>query len=187
MKKFSGPISRRYGTALYETFVQIDKKEPGIFAKITAQIQSLSSLLNKDIIKQVANPILSQNEKEALIDIFLKKISQKEEVHPFLKSFFKVVVLNNRFEHISSILNFFLNKSDEFSQIVRARLVSAQPLQNTEQADFENILKSALKKNIVLSSEVDPSLISGYVLRVNNLSIDSSLSHRLNQLSSFLK
>jgi F-type H+-transporting ATPase subunit delta len=63
--------------------------------------------------------------------------------------------------------------------IVVGTLISAEKLDETQRVHLENKLRHKLGGHMELHTEVDPSLIGGFVLRVGDQVIDGSLKGRL--------
>jgi F-type H+-transporting ATPase subunit delta len=181
MNKFSGALARRYGTALFEILVGSSKNQED-FEKRVQQIRTIKSCMKKEIINNFLLASLSSTEKIQVLEFFLEKVLTDGPVFPEIASFFKVVLLNKRLLEIKAILYFFLIKADEHLGIARAKFISARPLQEQDAKDFESCLKQVLNKKIVIKTELDESLRSGYIVQLGHTNIDASFKARLNSL-----
>jgi F-type H+-transporting ATPase subunit delta len=68
---------------------------------------------------------------------------------------------------------------DEKLGRVRARVVSAKPLDIASETEIRKGLEKRTGKKILMTTEVDPRLIGGVVAHVAGLVIDGSVASRL--------
>ena len=59
---------------------------------------------------------------------------------------------------------------------------SAVALTDTQRSQFSKIVADAIHKEVHLEESIDESLIGGYVLRVGDTQIDTSVKKKLNEL-----
>lgn len=71
-------------------------------------------------------------------------------------------------------------------QRIEAEALSAQALDDAEQAALQVALERRSGKKVRLSCKVDPSLLGGAVIRAEGMVIDGSLRNRLQQLAAAL-
>jgi ATP synthase F1 delta subunit len=63
-----------------------------------------------------------------------------------------------------------------------AKIVSAFPLTEQQQEDLKGKLFKKTGENAALITEVDPALLTGFILTVGNVVIDASLKYRIGKL-----
>lgn len=78
-----------------------------------------------------------------------------------------------------------IRKKKEGISRVNAQLARALP--DKELQELKNSIQSSLKKNIEFSYDVNPDILGGMTLRIDNLIIDGSLAHQLNKVRHLLK
>lgn len=185
MNKFSGPLARRYGTALFECGLDAVKKGTSFneFVEIT---RVLASFFTRKMTGFFVNPTLSLEEKLILLDTVLEKILEGRKIPLELKEFLKLMLENHRFSEIQPVLKNFLLRADEHIGVARATISSATKLSESGQAEFSSVLESVLNKKIILESKIDESLRSGFVIKVGNTNVDASLRSRLLNLKESL-
>lgn len=187
MKKFSGPLSRRYGTALFESVKNqknVDTKE--FVARVANEAKLFIKHLQKEAIPLFINPLLNLSEKNKLLDSYLQVLGNGNEFSREMVSFLKLLIANDRFQVVAPILGFFLKKAEEFLGVVEAVIVSPRPLSDAEMHEFQSALAQVLNKKIIFSNEIDPSLLSGFVIKLGNVVVDASLKLRLSNLKEFI-
>jgi F-type H+-transporting ATPase subunit delta len=65
---------------------------------------------------------------------------------------------------------------------VKATVTSSSPLSKDNISQIEAVVKEATKGEVILTTQVDPSLIGGFILKVGDKQFDTSLSGKLNKL-----
>lgn len=187
MKKFSGPLSRRYGTALFESVKNqknVDTKE--FVERIASEAKLFIKHLQKEAVLLFINPLLSLSDKNELLDSYLQVLGSGHKFSKEMVSFLKLLIANSRFQVAAPILEFFLKKAEEFLGVVEAVIVSPRPLSEAEMQEFKRVLVQVMSKKIIFSNEIDPSLLSGFVIKIENVVIDASLKLRLSNLKEFI-
>jgi F-type H+-transporting ATPase subunit delta len=69
---------------------------------------------------------------------------------------------------------------------VAVHVTTAYPLTEAEQQSLSESMHSRLDRSITLTSETDPSLLGGALIRADDLVIDGSVRGRLNKLAGTL-
>lgn len=187
MEKFSGPLSRRYGTALFESLKELfqDKQD---FIQANDFIQKFSSVFTKKVLKSFQTHTLSIEQKQELLATLFGAIksetdysSEKLEKHLF--NFFLTILKNKRTAYIPYIFNYYFNQSDAYLNIVRAQIVSATPMTAESLTQFEQNIANNVQKKIVFSNDIDESLKCGFVVKIGSTHIDASLKSFLTKLT----
>lgn len=79
---------------------------------------------------------------------------------------------------------------DQFKQAVEStvavHVTSAYPLSEAETQQLGDTMQEKLARSITLTSETDPSLLGGALIRADDLVIDGSVRGRLNKLAGTL-
>ena len=103
------------------------------------------------------------------------------ELEPELAKLVTLLVRNNRMEHARFILHRFIELYDKSRGRRHVTLRTAVPAPEME-SKIEQMLKERLGGEILLDSEVDPSLIGGFVLTVDDKRLDASVSTQLKEI-----
>ncbi len=184
MKQLAGVIARRYGTALFETV----SRSPHLkLDEIAQSLTHLRPLFTKFVLQNLTSHTLSKTEKQDLLDIVFSSFEKTHVKLPKeLTFFFQILLENQRISYLDRILQYFLEKSDAKRGLLRASLVSAHDMQTDSVKEFEQALSKVTGKKTVLNVSHDPSLMSGFVVRIGNTQIDASLKARVNNLKNSL-
>jgi F-type H+-transporting ATPase subunit delta len=76
----------------------------------------------------------------------------------------------------------FVNQYNVIKHIVKATVISATPLSAENKKSIVKELEASVGGNIALQTQVDPALIGGFVLKVGDLQVDTSISNSLAKL-----
>ena len=99
-------------------------------------------------------------------------------LHPDLEAFFGLVDSNGRMPFASRILHSFVSLFEEQNHIHVARIKTAVD-SPALQEKLRAFVTQTVGGTVDFQSEVDPSLIGGFVLEVDDCRLDASVSHQL--------
>ena len=173
-------VSKTYGDALFE-LAQEENRIDDFFE----QIQMLQSVLkeNPDFYRLMNHPQIDKEEKEAVMDAVLK-----DRVCDEIAGLSRIVVTNDRYEEIDSILEYFISRVREFKRIGTAYVETPMPLRADQKAAVEKkLLDTTDYATMDVHYTEDPSLIGGMVIRLGDRVIDSSVRAKLNELTKDLQ
>ena len=135
-------------------------------------IQALKS--DEDVWVFLSSPLFRTEDREKVLQAAVKgKVS--ELVYNFLG------VLNNhsRIHELEEILQDYIQGNDKINGRIRARVISSSELSDKNKTDIQKILSDKFKATCVLDSEVDETLIGGFIVRFDDLLLDRSIKHNL--------
>lgn len=167
-------ISVRYAKALIA-----DAEEQGILDPVRNDMENILSILKNvpDLSQMLASPIISRSKKlEVLTSVFEGK------VHPLTISFFRLVVENNREDHLAGMARMYINFYKEAKGIKMATLKTAVPVNKETRDKLANMIRRVFKAEIELTEETDKDLIGGFILQVEDQQLDASISGQLNRI-----
>jgi len=154
-------------------------EEQGILDRIRNDMENLLSVLKSvpDLSEMLASPIISPSKKlEVLTSIFEGK------VHPLTISFFRLVVENNREEHLGGMARMYISFYKQTKGIKVATLKTAAPVNKENRDKLADMIRKIFKAEIELKEETDKDLIGGFILQVEDQQLDASVSGQLNQI-----
>lgn len=99
-----------------------------------------------------------------------------------LQDFLGLLSTKGRTAHFESICSAFFALRDYQQGISRGRIVYAEKFDDTVTRDAEKIVSEFLDKTVTLESEVDPEILGGAVVQVEDLRLDGSLRRQLDDL-----
>lgn len=189
----TGIIATRYATALLKLV-----EETGSGELVAARVQVIEKALDEvpDFRRAVDDPAVAAVQKISLFEASLKD-SMAQELHKFLE----LLIRNGRIGDVRLVLTTFVTEYYRSRHIKRARLVVADPalldpeptpsdpvpvegsLRQAQRPALESRLRDLVEKQtgckLILKTEVNPSLIGGFVFEVEDTVLDASVSRQL--------
>lgn len=172
-------VASRYAKSLIEL-----ANEKGILEQVHQDMLLFSKVVsqNRDFHLLLTNPIIKSDKKLAVINqIFTGKVQQLTSM------FFNIVAKKSRESALSSIASEFEKLYDEQKGIQQVTVTSAMPLATAQRDALGKQLAAETGKTIHMTELIDPSLIGGFVLRVGDKQIDSSVKNSLRKLKNDFK
>lgn len=169
-------VSKTYGEALFEV-----AQEEGKTRELMEEIRELQKVFaeNPELDKLMKHPGVSKQEKAVAVEnIFRGRISDE------LTGFLGIVVEKERYGQLPEIFRYFTLRVKEANKIGVANVTTAVELSEIQK---ENVKKKLLETTSYVSMEmhydVDPALIGGMVIRINDRVVDSSIRTKINDLT----
>ena len=177
MAALAGSISRRYARALFA--IGVDKLN---FEALGGELDALAALWNDatDIRQSLSNPIFKPSQKRAILQELLPRVAPTREV----QSLALLLLERGRIAALPEIARAYQEMCDDKLGRARATVKSARPLDAATQAEVRRALEKRTGRSVIMTTEVDPSLLGGIVAQVAGLVLDGSLSARLGALRS---
>jgi F-type H+-transporting ATPase subunit delta len=167
-------VAKRYAVALFNAAV---KQE--IADQVDEDLSSFVQLLkqNKDLTGFLKSPeILTQAKKQLVTDVF------GERTAGLFVKFILLLIDKKRLVHILDIADAYHQLFEQLQGILEARVITAVPLDaDLEQQTVER-LEQKTGKIIRLSKTVDPDIIGGMIVIVEDNIIDGSIRYKLEQM-----
>ena len=173
-------IARRYAKALVqlaaeEKRVELIHGELTRFETVLAAQSALRSVL--------INPAYGIDEKRAI----MKDVMVRLDISGTVANFLLLLLDRGRIGFLSAIIASFGAYADEISGVVRPTLYTAMPLEADKVQGIKDALTTTTGKKVVLTVEVDPSLIGGVVTKIGDMVYDGSIRTQLNQIEGILQ
>jgi len=109
-----------------------------------------------------------------------------ESLPPAVGNLLHVLADNGRLALLPEVSMLFEQLKQSVESAVAVHVVSAYPLSEIEAEQLTESMKARLARSVTLTSETDPSLLGGALIRANDLVIDGSIRGRLNKLAGSL-
>ena len=167
-------ITVRYAKALFQL-----AKEEGKLKDIMSNIEGVVSIIEEspEFSELLENPVLKASDKSKIVlNIFEGKI---EEV---VIRFIQLLIQNKRETHLPEVCRYF-NKLYKAEQGIQEALITTS--QALDSATKDDIIKEISKKfgnNLEVKEEVNPGIIGGFKLRIEDKEIDASIATKLTKI-----
>lgn len=197
----TGIIATRYATALLKL---VD--ETGSGDVVAAQVQAIEKALDEvpDFRRAVDDPAVGPAKKIALFEAALSSVAESVEgtsLAPDLRKFLELLIRNGRIGDVRLIFTTFITEYYRARHIKRAKLVVAdpallnpeptpsdrelaEPLRPTLDVRLRDLIEKQTGCKLILKTEVNPSLIGGFVFEVEDTVLDASVSRQLDIIRS---
>lgn len=150
------------------------------FEDLSKDLAAVSEILetSQDLRLTLENPTVSEEVKSQIVEEVFKN-----EVHPQVVSFLKVLIDKNRFSEFSQIKADYEIKLDDVNKIQAVEITSAVELSEEYRERILQKLGEKLQKNIRPNWKVDENIIAGLIYRINDNVIDTSIKSKLDKLN----
>jgi F-type H+-transporting ATPase subunit delta len=167
-------VAFRYAKSLLDL-----AKEKNVEDKVYEDMKFFNQVCddNHDFYLLLKSPIVSHYDKLTILQkIFTGKVDASS------MSIFEIITKKNREEMLPHIAEDYLRQYELLKGIQKAYVTTATPLTEAQKTEFKKIVADATGNTVELVEKIDTTLIGGYVLKVNDRQIDTSVKTKLNEL-----
>ena len=170
-----GLIPQRYAKALYKFAIENGKSEV-VYEEMKVVVSSFEA--NPDLLKVLANPYVSKDDKGNLL--LAAAGDKREEAY---ENFVKLILENKRERyayHCALAYRQFYRKENNISQV---EIVTAAKLGDDELNKICNLVQESYKgKTLEFTYTINPDIIGGFIINVDSIRMDASISNEIEQL-----
>lgn len=169
----SAKSAGRYATALLDLSL-----EKGIVEKVEADLLYFVDLLkvSDDFRVFLSSPVIRDDKKISVYRIVLK------DFNDLTLGFFTLVTKNGREPLLPEIAKQFHRLLAKHRNIVSGTLTSSIPLDGKVKEAIVSKISASFEGTLSLTELVDPSLLGGFIIRIEDKQIDASIASQLKQL-----
>lgn len=173
-------VAGRYATALFEL-----AGEQGYRPEVGQDLLQFQQLfdMSVDLRRLVRSPVFSAEEQDAALAVILDRAG----IDGLAANFLKLVARNRRLFAAPDMIKAYRTLLARARGEVQAEVVSAVPLNDAQLNALKETLKATERKNVLITSSVDPSLLGGLVVKIGSRMFDSSLRTKLESLKIAMK
>jgi F-type H+-transporting ATPase subunit delta len=171
-------ISVRYSRALFQS--ALEKK---ILDKVNQDMIFIAEICKLPEAKEfLHSPIIPPSKKEA---IFHKMVVNN--VESITLSLLDLVVKNGRESFLPAIARVFIHETLKYKGITESVLTTAVKVDDKVREQITELITSVFKTKVELTENIDPEIIGGFILRVDDKYIDASIRNKLRKIKKELK
>ncbi|XP_071562818.1 ATP synthase subunit O, mitochondrial isoform X1 [Temnothorax nylanderi] len=174
-------LEGRYATALFSAA----SKQKSL-NEVEKDLVSLQGLLktNATLVDFINNPTIRRRAK---VDIF-KAIGSKG-VNPATGNLLTLLAENGRLPKLNVVINLYKMLMAANRGEVVCEVITANPLDADLKAKLESTLKRLVKKGqtILLTAKVDPSIIGGMIVSVDDKYVDMSVASKIKMYTDLIE
>lgn len=173
--KAAAPVARRYAKALHGLAAEARRAEA-----VAEELARFEQLLGAEA--PLREALLRPWVKAATKRSIVLEIAGRLELSTLTRNFLALVAQRRRLDLLGEILTAYRARVDEAAGRIRARVRSATPLGDAERASLREQLGRRVGKTVLLDTEVDPTLVGGFVAEVGSRVLDMSVAGQLTAL-----
>ena len=173
-------LSGRYATALFELAMERNSID-----SIAADLAQLEVMISKseELRHLIHSPLFSRDAQRKA----LSALSEKAGLSEVVRNTLGVIAENRRLFALEDVIKSYRALVSEHRGEIEARVTSAGALSGGQRDALESALKKTIGSTVTITTEVDPDLLGGMVVRVGSRMIDSSLRTKLQRLQLAMK
>ena len=167
-----GKIVVRYAKALFDLAVEkksLDKVYNDILS-VSAILKSMPGL--KTILQRPVVPTSKKIEMAKSVFTSVDKITMQ---------FILLIINHNREAFLEDIARYFVQLYRQEKGIREVTVVTAIPIDAAVKENIKKLIKSQ-STEIILNEKVDPSIIGGYILKIDDKQYDASVTNSLKRI-----
>ena len=167
----SSKVAKRYAKALLDYSIE-KHEEDNFFQEISSLVEVVRE--NPDLRALLHSPIVRMEiKRKVLQEVF----SQRS---PILNLLIEVLVENKRVSDLYDIAREYVIQYNRYKGKTTAYLTTATELPETLKEQFvQKAIALSGGKKITLETRVEPQLIGGFILRIDDLQYNASIAHKL--------
>lgn len=165
-------FTRPYVDALFDVAAGTENVE-----KLLPPLQDVSNAIasSDELRRFLLNPAVDRARKDAL----LAGLGKSAKLDPLGIRLLSALLGNNRVHRLAAVLTAIRERQDTERRIAAARVRSATVLDEKTRSSILAVLEKKTGKKIRLETEIDPSLLGGFVVQMGSELYDASLASRL--------
>ncbi|GAB4329784.1 MAG: ATP synthase F1 subunit delta [Calditrichia bacterium] len=167
-------VTQRYAKALFEL-----AKEQQALDTVASDLDIIRAALDStpEFRRMLVSPVVKSAEKAGVFEkLFAKKVSA------LTYNFLRLLLHKKRENLLPDLLDAFAAMLDAEHGILRGELFTAHPFTDQQVKDLKKRLDKYTGKDVVLSQTVQPELLGGFVVRLQDMVIDSSIKNQLERM-----
>lgn len=169
-----GLISVRYAKALL-MFAQNNNKEDEVYAQ--AKFLQDVFVNTKALHTALENPLLSKQKKRELIIT-----ASGGKVSDVFMRFINLLLENDREACLQSIMLQYQEVYNESKNIIRGTLITAVEIDDATMSMLKKSVEQKVEGTLELEKTVNPEILGGFILDLDFIRWDASLSRQLNSI-----
>ncbi len=166
-------LASRYAQALYSL-----KKDEGTLLESQVEVKELMKIIkdNPDFIVLLSSYQKSFEEKEKIIEQVFTSVDKE------IVTLMKIIVKNHRSNYLLETFMCFNSLVNEYRGVTEGLVYSTEPLKEEELTKLNKAISEVEARPTELKNIIDPSLLGGVKVVINDHIYDGSIKSRLEKL-----
>lgn len=169
-----GVISVRYARALLKC-----SSEAGLEERVYQDMQVLSRnyIDVPELRTTIDNPMLAKDSKRKLL-----LTAAGKEPTQLTKNFIDLVLKQDRESVIQFMANAYITLYRKQKNVIRGKLITASAVTPAMEQKMRKMVESNTNGTVEFETEVNPSIIGGFILEYDTYRMDASVKSKLNSI-----
>jgi F-type H+-transporting ATPase subunit delta len=167
-------LAGRYANALFTFSIEQNQLE-----KVYQDITLIKTVFkeNRELRAVIESPVIFPDKKN---NIFAELF--KNQLSDITFGFLRLMIAKKREPALMDICNEFVSFYYEHNNIKVAEITTAQPLTEAMSARLQQLLESQTGSTILLKPIINPEVIGGLLVQIDNFVVDASIQAKINRL-----
>ena len=167
-------IGVRYAKALLQVAI-----EKNLLEEVRKDMFLLDSLIVSvpEFMQVLNSPVVKPSEKQAIL-----KAAISTQVSELTFGFIEMMILHRRENRLADIIRNFQDQYRTHKGILTATLTTPVSVSEKTSKEISDLLKNKYNKNVELTPKIEPSILGGFILQVEDLQLDSSVQTQLRKI-----
>lgn len=174
-----GVISVRYARALLKS-ATLAKLEDQVYQEM--QTLSQSYIQVPELRFTIDNPMLAKDKKKAVL-----VTACGGEVTDLTQTFIQLVLGEDRESTLQFMAALYITLYRKQKNITRGRLITAVAVSPATEQKMKEMVEGKTQGTVEFQTEIDPSIIGGFILDYDTYRMDASVKTKLNDILAQLK
>jgi F-type H+-transporting ATPase subunit delta len=171
-------VARPYAKSLLDFAIEQNKLEE---VKKDMALIAATTKKSKDLLAMLKSPVVKTDKKIKILDKIFA-----DQIGPITKKFIGIIATKRREAVIPDIAHVFVELYREHEQILLAEITTAVAL-DAETRKKAMAFINTFSDKVELKEKINPDILGGFIIRVNDRQYDESVSSRITGLKqSFL-
>ncbi|CAH0397906.1 unnamed protein product [Chilo suppressalis] len=174
-------LEGRYVSALYSAALQMKQMDD-----VEKHLRALQKeLLKPTVVDFIETSMISSNDKAKL----MREVGQQAGMPSAAINFLGLVAENGRLKKLRRMINMLLTVMVAHRNEALCEVITAKPLDDGDKSALMDALQKFVKdgKKIQLTEKIDPSIIGGMIVGVEDKHIDMSIARKIQMYTDILK
>lgn len=168
-------ITVRYAKALF-----LKATEENLLDDVISDLKFVQQTFykNQGLVKAISNPVTLSSKKKNIIQALFE-----DKIQSITLDFLLLILKNHREFYFNDIFRNFIDLYNESRGIKSVELTTAVKIGGEERNDIEQFVRNTFQaKEISFVEKVNPELIGGFIIQIEDQLLDSSVRRQLIQI-----
>ncbi|HEY8516656.1 MAG TPA: ATP synthase F1 subunit delta [Candidatus Binatia bacterium] len=171
----TGAVAKRYARALASVAAEENRLE-----SVAEELERVTAwLTDPEVAAALASPNLGADARRGLVG----RLAESIDLSELTRNFLALLADRNRLGQFAAIVQAYQALVDRSLGRVRAVIRAAAPLTDASVDEIRSVLERITQKKVLVSVEVDPSLIAGVSVEIEGRVYDGSARTQLAYLA----